>query len=189
MKDALGRSLMLWRVHVVLPHVRGRLLDVACGTNELVKAYGGFGIGVDVHPWEGVHCVADASAGLPFRDGTFGTVSIVAALNHIVARDAALAEARRVLEPGGRLVLTMIPQGVSTVWHFLRRRSDADQVERGMRPGETYGLASSEVRRLIEGAGLEVIIEQRFMLGINRLSVASAPLRQASSAPALSRPA
>jgi len=35
----------------MLPHIRGRLLDIGCGTNKLVKSYMGEGIGVDVYQW------------------------------------------------------------------------------------------------------------------------------------------
>ena len=33
---------------MVVPHIKGRLLDIGCGLNELVRAYAGDGIGVDV---------------------------------------------------------------------------------------------------------------------------------------------
>ena len=45
--DALGLLLEHRRATAVLPHVRGRLLDVGCGSNQLVRRYGD-GMGVDV---------------------------------------------------------------------------------------------------------------------------------------------
>ena len=39
------------RHKIVLSHVNGKLLDIGCGENLLVKQYGD-GIGVDVFPWE-----------------------------------------------------------------------------------------------------------------------------------------
>ena len=41
------------RIRAVLPRVRGRLLDIGCGTNELVRRYGN-GVGVDRihHGWK-----------------------------------------------------------------------------------------------------------------------------------------
>ena len=47
MHDALGEVLAKRRVRAVLPHIRGRLLDVGCGFNRLVRNYEN-GIGVDV---------------------------------------------------------------------------------------------------------------------------------------------
>jgi SAM-dependent methyltransferase len=173
MKDRLGRHLQDWRLDVVLPHVRGRVLDIGCGANQLVRRHPPGGVGVDVHPWGGVDLVVSDCSRLPFDDETFDTVTIVAALNHIPNREAVLREARRLLRPGGRLITTMIPPRFSAVWHRLRRPWDADQTERGMKPGEVYGLTPAEVRRLVAAAGFEVQLEKPFMLGINRLTVAT----------------
>lgn len=172
MKDRLGRFLHDWRLRMVLPHVRGRVLDLGCGANELVRRHPGGGVGVDVHQWGGVDVVVADTAQLPFAAGEFDTVTIVAALNHIPNRGDVLVESRRVLKPDGQVILTMIPPGISTVWHRIRRRSDADQTERGMKPGEVYGLTADEVRDLLARAGFRVTLEQRFMLGVNRLTVA-----------------
>jgi SAM-dependent methyltransferase len=172
MKDRLGTALYDWRIRTVLPHLRGRVLDLGCGANQLIGRHAQGGVGVDVHQWGSVDVIVDDASRLPFPDGAFGTVAIVAALNHIPNREATLREARRVLAPGGRLVLTMIPPGISRVWHALRRSSDADQTERGMKPGEVYGLTSAAVRRLVQDAGFRIVEESTFMLGINRLTVA-----------------
>lgn len=172
MKDRLGRYLHDWRLRIVLPHVRGRVLDIGCGANELVRRHPGGGVGVDVHQWGDVDVVVDDTAKLPFAAGEFETVTIVAALNHIPNRGDVLVEARRVLKPEGRLILTMIPPGISTVWHRIRRRSDADQTERGMKAGEVYGLTAQAVRDLVTRAGFRVTHERRFMLGVNQLTVA-----------------
>ena len=171
-KDDLGRFLMRWRIRVVVPHVRGRLLDVGCGTNELVRSYGGEGIGVDVYQWGNVDLVVDDSANLPFRDEEFDTVTMVAALNHIPNRKEVLKTAHRVLRVEGRIIITMISPWMSRIWHVLRKRWDADQSERGMRDGEVYGLTRKQVHLLLDGAGFQVSYEHRFMLGLNRLTVA-----------------
>jgi SAM-dependent methyltransferase len=174
-RDPLGRLLTRWRVAVVLPHVRGRLLDIGCGTNQLVRSYGGEGVGVDVHPWEGVDLVVEDTAHLPFEDARFDTVTIVAALNHIPDRDAVLREAHRVLKPGGSIVTTMIPPTISRVWHMLRSPWDDDQHERGMKEGEVYGLTPKDIDELLRAAQFQPRLEQRFMLGINRLRMAERP--------------
>lgn len=160
------------RIAAVLPHLRGRLLDVGCGTNELVKAYSEDGVGVDVHPWDGVDRVVEDAAELPFEDGSFDSGTIVAALNHIPNRREVLREVWRVLKADGRIVVTMISPGISRAWHFLRRPWDVDQKERGMVAGEVYGLTRRQVRDLLSEAGFVMEHEGRFMLGANRVAVA-----------------
>ncbi|MEM7582222.1 MAG: methyltransferase domain-containing protein [Acidobacteriota bacterium] len=170
MKDRLGKALMRTRIKTVLPHIQGRLLDVGCGTNELVRAYGGPGTGVDVFPWEGVDLVVEDSAELPFEDGSFDTVTVIAALNHIPERDRLLRELHRLLSAQGRLVVTMIPPTISRVWHFLRSPWDVDQNERGMVEGEVYGISAGAMDAMLAAAGFERVHASRFMLGFNRLS-------------------
>lgn len=172
MKDRLGRRLLEWRIRMVLPHVRGRLLDIGCGTNELVRAYAGEGTGVDVYPWDGANLVVENTARLPFPDQTFDTVTIIAALNHIPNRDEVLREADRILKPDGRFVMTMIPPRISRVWHFLRKPWDSDQHERGMIEGELYGLTTRHVHRLLTEAGFRITETRYFMCGLNCLTVA-----------------
>jgi len=175
MRDRLGSYLARQRNHKAWPHVRGRLLDVGCGLNTFVRGYAGPGCGVDVYQWGDVDVVVADTSKLGFQDGEFGTVSFLACLNHIPNRADVLREAFRVLEPDGRVVVTMIPPTRSRVWHFLRAPWDHDQSERGMVEGEVFGLAPREVRRLLTAAGFQVVREERFMLGINRLTVAVKP--------------
>jgi ubiquinone/menaquinone biosynthesis C-methylase UbiE len=182
MNDRLGKHLLAWRIRTVLPHVRGRLLDIGCGANELARKHGNASLGVDVFQWGDVDLVVDDTAKLPYDDASFDTCSILAALNHIPNRGDVLKEAFRVLKPGGRMILTMIPPTISKVWHFLRRPWDADQTERGMKDGEVWGLTPNAVRQLLTDAGFEVTTEQRFMLGINRLTIGQKP---AGAAPAV----
>jgi ubiquinone/menaquinone biosynthesis C-methylase UbiE len=163
---------MQWRLRVVLPNISGKLLDIGCGTNQLVRQYKGEGLGVDVFQWGDVDLVVEDSAALPFENKTFDTITIVAALNHIPNRRAVLKEAHRVISDQGKIIVTMIPPSVSRIWHFLREPWDADQSERGMKMGEVYGLSAASVRDLLDDAGFSVIKEKRFMMGVNCLTIA-----------------
>ncbi len=168
------------RIDACVPYVRGRLLDVGCGENLLVKAYAdspasGPGIGVDVFPWPGVNALCD-SRRLPFPDGSFDTAALIACLNHIPDREQVLNEVHRVLVPGGRLIVTMIDPFVGywahRVTHILD--TDPDGCERERKPGEHWGLWSNEVRRLLAEAGFAVRRHRRFVYGMNQLFVAEA---------------
>ncbi len=158
------------RVRMALPHCRGRLLDIACGNNLLVRAHGS-GFGVDIHPYPEADALCDG-AYLPFKAGTFDTVAMLACLNHIVHRRETLAECRRVLRGDGSLVLTMIPRWIGFFSHPIRRRHDPDQLDRGMAHEEDWGLSTRAIATLLEEAGFAPLFRRRFMWGLNCVFVA-----------------
>jgi SAM-dependent methyltransferase len=157
-----------WRVARVLPLIRGRLLDVGCGFNNLVSAYGS-GVGVDIFPWDGVDVLVGDPAELPFPDRSFDTVTIVAALNHIPNRAEALIEIGRVLRSCGRLVVTMIGPKTGLLAHALFVRDE--RTRGGMRPGEKGGMTRQEVVGLLRSCGFTIVREVPFQLGLNRVFV------------------
>ena len=174
---------MHWRIDAVLPHLRGRVLDVGCGTGDLLRRYreanagdarAGASVGVDVFDWPGADLLVEDSSDLPYADASFDTVAVVAALNHIPNRGEVLRECRRLLRPGGQIVVTMLPPTLSKLWHRARRPWDADQTQRGMRPGEVWGLTRRQIAALLTTAGFEAVGGERFMLGFNLLMRAEA---------------
>ena len=101
------------RVYETLPAGRA-VLDVGGGNGRWRRLLGDLGeyTVVDVATPDptslapGItHVVADASA-LPFDDSTFGLVLMIEMLQYVAEPATALAEAARVLAPGGALVLT-----------------------------------------------------------------------------------
>lgn len=166
------RSMKDERLDAVLEHCRGRLLDVGCGPHmELVRRYAGPGVGVDVFPWPEIDQVCDTRQ-MPFGDGVFDTVTIVAALNHVTDREAVLRECRRLLAPDGRLILTMIGPVVGYVRHRVVAGWDPDQVEREHAPGELDGMTDRHVRSLLDQAGFQLEVHNRFVCWLNHLYVA-----------------
>lgn len=157
---------------MVLRHVRGRLLDIGCGDNKLVRAYGD-GVGVDVVQWGDVDLVVENTARLPFDAGSFDTVAFVACLNHIPNREEVLDEARRILRPGGRVVSTMIPPGLSSIWHRVIHPWDPDQHGRHLHEGEVWGISNDDMRALLSRHGFEIVRHERFVFRLNNLFVAA----------------
>jgi SAM-dependent methyltransferase len=84
----------------------GRSLDLGCGvghSHRLLAPRETVGVDIDPRPLAGqgreTH-VADMRA-LPFADASFASVLAVQSIEHVPDPERALAEARRVLEPGG----------------------------------------------------------------------------------------
>ena len=87
---------------------------------------------------------ADA-AQLPFPDGRFDLVLSAAVLHHVIDWDQALAEAVRVLRPGGKLIgYDMLNTAPIRLIHFAERDTTillrANQLEAGLAKLELVGL-------------------------------------------------
>jgi SAM-dependent methyltransferase len=139
-----------------------RLLDIGGGT-------GNYALALKQEEWEPV--VADRSpemlaraAGkgletveadaqrLPFPDCTFDAAMMISMLHHVPDRAAALAEARRILKPGGRLVLMgFTGEDAASLWvldYFPSSRSwmDATHPPRSAYLAELPGAKLAEFR-------------------------------------------
>lgn len=159
-----------WRLRMVRPLVRDRVLDIGCGYNNLLSAYAGWGVGVDVYPWPGTDVHIGNTAQLPFPADTFDTVTILAALNHISNRREALHDIHRVLRPDGQLIVTMIGPLTGIVAHILFRHDE--EVRGGFTPGELKGMRPTLVRALLHETGYRLKQEIPFQWGLNRVYIA-----------------
>jgi len=166
-------------------------IDLGCGegrTGRVLQSRGYQVAGVDAaptmvrlatsHEVPEPAVLADAAA-LPFRDGAFGLVVAYMSLHDMDRMPEAVAEAARVLDHGGRLVLA-IPHPVNSAGSFQARGADAPFTIAGsyVDPGPAdWVMDRSGVRltfhsehrplesysRALEGAGLliEAIREPR----------------------------
>ncbi|MDK2383869.1 MAG: methyltransferase domain-containing protein, partial [Candidatus Korarchaeota archaeon] len=113
----------------------------------------------------------DASA-LPFRDSSFGTVLFLATIHHLPKEDRlrSLEEIRRVLKPGGRLIVSawalFQPRFFGKIpWMLLnplRGREFGDLTVPWHRKGRVYQryyhlFTRSELESLVEEAGLKTV--------------------------------
>jgi SAM-dependent methyltransferase len=132
---------------------RPRILDVGCGTgaNLLMLSQYGDAEGVDVSEDALAFCrergLAKVKLGaaeeLPYEDGTFDLVTALDVVEHIDDDLAGLREMRRVLRPGGRVLLF-----VPTFMFLWGLQDDVSNHRR------RYRLP--ELQRLLEQAGFEV---------------------------------
>jgi SAM-dependent methyltransferase len=132
---------------------RARILDVGCGTgaNLLMLSEYGDAEGVDVSEDALAFCrergldkvKLGAAEQLPYDDATFDLVTAFDVVEHIDDDLAGLKEMRRVLRPGGRVLLF-----VPTFMFLWGLQDDVSHHRR------RYRL--SELRRVLEQAGFEI---------------------------------
>jgi SAM-dependent methyltransferase len=130
-----------------------RILDVGCGTGTMLGYLASYGKaqGVDIDEEAIGYCrergLVDVSLGeaadLPFDDGTFDLVTALDVIEHLDDDAAALGELRRVLRPGGHLLVTVPAHRF--MW------GDQDEVNMHKR---RYGAA--ELRSRLTETGFEV---------------------------------
>jgi SAM-dependent methyltransferase len=170
-------SLRAERMGMVLPELKGRVLDVGAGDNLLIRLYKQRGTpdalastGVDTVDWGGGCTIVQTSATLPFPDASFDTVCFIACLNHIPERLEALREARRLLKPKGRLLITMIGRWIGELGHTLWWYSE--EKHRHTDAHEEGGLDRDVVIQLIDQAGFQLVLEKPFTYRLNKLYIA-----------------
>jgi SAM-dependent methyltransferase len=179
------------RLHEYAAAAGRRVLDVGCGNGYVLERYARHAartVGVDLTraavslsarrfalaSLPGAFVQASAEA-LPFPDAAFDFVCSMGVVHHTPRPEAALAEIRRVLRPGGRLVLMVYHRGSALYrWRFpamrrLRGWSISRQVDEvdgvGNPKGEVY--SDAEIRAALPGfAELETWagLLQRWML-------------------------
>lgn len=137
----------------IRPHTGLEILDVGCGAGNMFHHLGQYGrvrgIEVDARPVTIAQArgydvrQADASRGIPFPDASFDLVTELDVIEHVDDDGAILREARRVLKPGGHLLVTT--PAFQWLWSFNdelnahKRRYTAGDLRRrlnraGLRP-------------------------------------------------------
>jgi SAM-dependent methyltransferase len=164
-------------------HARGDLLDLGCGKVPLYATYRPHVASVTCVDWPGsvhgmVHLdvAADLSAELPFVSHSFDTLILSDVLEHIPRPRVLLTEMRRVLRPGG-LVLMSVPfmYGIHEAPHdhFRYTRFALRTI------AEESGF---EVLELVEHGGpLDVITDIASKM-LSQVPVAGRPIAAASQA-------
>ena len=162
-----GENLRLDRaIEIVAP---GRqLLDIGCGSGLFCAQIAHhcdsvFGLEIAHAPLQAARALgvlsvqADVSEyGLPFNDTSFDTVTLLSVLQYLSDPAAALAESRRVLRPGGRVLLS-VPnmRTVGKIWRLVFRgvfpTTSQDTV--GYDGGTIHYFCVSDVDRLLKAAG------------------------------------
>ncbi len=192
MNDLMSAGLhRLWKAFTV--QIAGlrpgmRVLDVASGTGDLARAFaprvepGGLVVATDINgPMleEGRARLLDAGVcvpalqcdaeQLPFADASFDRVSVAFGLRNMTHKERALAEFRRVLRPGGRLLVLEF----SRPWEPLRPAYDWYSFQVLPRLGrliagdpDSYRYLAESIRKHPDQATLKQMMEQAGFTGV-----------------------
>ena len=174
-----------------------RVLDAACGTGDLAiiaaKA-GGVVTGLDFsermlerarRKAPELEWVSGDLLALPFDDESFDTATVGFGVRNVADLDAAIAELRRVLRPGGRLAILEItrPRGPLRVFYSLWFDRIVPLLGKILPGGEAYTYLPASVRRfpgpdelanLMGSAGFTEVSYRTFAGGIVALHVGDA---------------
>jgi demethylmenaquinone methyltransferase/2-methoxy-6-polyprenyl-1,4-benzoquinol methylase len=195
MNDLMSAGIHRWwkaeMVGWLNPRPGQRLIDVAGGTGDIARralprlqpALGGGAVVCDANPQmleigrartlddgilAGVEWLAGDAEALPFADRSFDLYAIAFGLRNVTRIELALAEARRVLRPGGRFLCLEFTPAVAPLLQPLYDLYSFQllpwlgQIVTGNRDAYTYLVESirrfppqSAVSELIAAAGLE----------------------------------
>ncbi|HUC52684.1 MAG TPA: methyltransferase domain-containing protein [Candidatus Cybelea sp.] len=178
----IDHIIALLRFRAAKPQVRAgsRVLDLGCGLEAAFLDYAGEkigeGVGLDDQVESGMRgrwqrIRADIHSPLPFPDGRFDHVVMLAVLEHLPNPEPVLREAHRVIGPGGSLILTWPSALVDPVLHVLHalhlisEEMESDEHQKR--------LPVKELQRLLEGIGFQKFLHRRFEFGLNNLMVAT----------------
>lgn len=174
---AVDRFLQSWRERKARAWLKPgmRVLDVGCHQGEFLQRLGGSirdSIGLDplARPVRTVHYELQAvlfAEPLAFPAGRFDAIVLLATLEHIREKAPLAREARRLLAPGGRLIMTVPSPRVDDIVHTLVRLGLAD----GMSLEEHHGFKPADTQPIFCGAGLKLEHHEAFQLGLNHLFV------------------
>jgi SAM-dependent methyltransferase len=146
-----------------------RVLDVACGpgfVSEAAAARGADPIGLDVAAGmierarlrrPDLTFVEGDAQGLPFEDASFDAVTMNFGILHLSQPEAAVAEARRVLVPGGRFAFSAWIAEGNAVVEIVEAAVEAHAAPVDLPEGPPFFRFADpeECRRVLAGAGFD----------------------------------
>lgn len=160
------------------------LFDVGCGYNIpflkwvehkfKIKELGGIDLSINENLLSNNHYnlkIGDLNLSLPLDDSSIEMATSLAVLEHLDNPDNNLKEIYRILQPGGRLVLTTPAPCAKSVLEFLAfklKLIDASEI----RDHKRY-FSRNDLKLALQGAGFlaNKIQVKRFMFGFNNLAI------------------
>jgi len=166
-----------WRAAKVRPWVPigARVLDIGCHQGQFLQS-----LGDRIGPSVGIDPLAEPrttsryrvirgtfpEAG-PFDPGSFDVVTMLAVIEHIRDWRALVDECRKILPPGGQIILTVPSPAVDHILAVLLKL----RIASGMSLEEHHGLDPADLPRSFEQQSFVLERWQRFQFGLNNLMV------------------
>jgi SAM-dependent methyltransferase len=156
-----------------------RVCDLGCGLEAAFLDYAADrvakGVGLDDQVVDGVggrwrRVRADLQSPLPFADGEFDHVVMLAVLEHLKDPEKVLFEAFRVIAPGGSLIMTWpssMVDPILTVLHKLRLVSDEMESDEHQKR-----IPLDSLQQMLERIGFRRFVHRRFEFGLNNVMAA-----------------
>jgi ubiquinone/menaquinone biosynthesis C-methylase UbiE len=153
--------------------------DLGCGLEAAFLDYAADriakGVGLDDQVadgaqgrWRRVH--ADLQSPLPFADGEFDHVVMLAVLEHLKDPEQLLLEAFRVIAPGGSLIMTWPSSLVDPILSVLHRvRLVSDEMESSEHQKR---IPPDTLQRMLRRIGFQRFVHRRFEFGLNNVMAA-----------------
>jgi len=178
---AFDRFVAWCRFRAAAPHIRfqSRVCDIGCGAGapflQHIQSRLASGVGLDefagISTQANISVVrADITAQFPLESGQFDHVTMLAVLEHLAEPANVLAEAFRLLRPGGSLILTWPSSLVDPILEVLTRVGLVND-ELGFDQHQPR-IPVATLKEMLNGIGFAQIQNGTFELGLNNWLVA-----------------
>lgn len=147
----LARKSLWCAVREFASHLHGQLLDVGCGTKpyeDLFAVAGYVGLDIESGRTKSLGRADDLYDGkrFPYEDTRFDSILCNQVLEHVFNPDEFLGEMRRVMKPGGKLLMTL-----PFLWDEHEQPYDYARYT-------TFGL-----KALLERNGFKIIVQRKLL--------------------------
>jgi SAM-dependent methyltransferase len=170
--------IQLWRMRVAARWIPegSRVLDIGCHQGEFLRFLGRRivpSVGIDPlfrdNPDSTTHLFmrSEFQKGLPFDDGSFDAVVLLATIEHMQQKPDVAREAGRLLRKGGRVIVTVPSLLVDKLLSILLRLRLVD----GMSLEEHHGFSPDDLPGIFLPEGFNLKKGQKFQFGLNNLFV------------------
>ncbi len=167
-----------WRMQVAARWIPNgsRVLDIGCHQGEFLEMLGekiAPSVGIDplLQPGrdsKGHQLLSmEFQRGLPFEDGSFDVIVLLATIEHMQQKSDVARESGRLLRKGGRVVITVPSLLVDKILSLLLFFRIVD----GMSLEEHHGFSPDDLPAIFLPEGFRLERVRRFQLGLNNLYV------------------